>query len=197
VRVTATSLTALSALALTSTAIAQPAPSRASRPVRAETTAPWWKLVTLRLMGGASTVVGATSSPLAWAVDLHAGLRTFDPNRPPRYWVFGGDVGLSIGPRHGAIEALWTAGPGVSYGGLWFSVGWSPRVVFGALADGTALGLRNSLSACTFMGFACLDGSHQFLSTGAGSEHELRLTFGLDVGLLAQVIVRFATTRPG
>lgn len=195
-RVTATSLTALAALVVSAPAVAQPAPSRTAPPERAIARSPWWKLVSLRIMGGGSTVVGA-SSPFEWAVDLHAGLRTFDPNRPPRYWVFGGDVGLSLGPRRGVTETLWTAGPGVSYGGLWFSVAWSPRVVFGALADGTALGLRNSLSACTFMGFACLDGSHQLLSTSSGVEHELRLTFGLDVGMLAQVIVRFATTRPG
>ena len=48
-----------------------------------------------------------------------------------------------------------------------------------------------------FMGFACLDASHQWLSVGDGSQHDLRLAFGLDLGMLTQVIIQFAGTRPG
>ncbi len=47
------------------------------------------------------------------------------------------------------------------------------------------------------MGFACLDVSHQYLTTARGPQNDLRVSLGLDLGMLAQVIVQFATTRPG
>lgn len=191
----------IAALALTPSGAAQtqpPPPSRSERTHRPAPTPPWWKLATFRVMGGVANIRGdGIETTSSWTLDVHAGLRTFNPDRPSPYWIFGADVGFSLGPRGGETRPLWIGGPGVSYGGLWFSVGWSPRLVFGEVSGGTAFGLRNTLSGCTFMGFACLDASHQFLSTAQGQQHDLRLSFGVDLGMLAQVIVRFATTRPG
>ncbi|MFO0648734.1 MAG: hypothetical protein U0326_21005 [Polyangiales bacterium] len=191
----------LASLAMSTAADAQPQPPHPSRIVRTPRpapTPPWWKLATFRVMGGVSNIRGeGVDSAAAWTLDVHAGLRTFNPDRPSPYWIFGADVGVSLGPRGGETRPLWIGGPGVSYGGLWFTVGWSPRLVFGDLSGSTAFGLRNTLSGCTFMGFACVDVSHQFLSTGQGPQNDLRLAFGLDLGMLAQVIVKFAVTRPG
>jgi hypothetical protein len=149
-------------------------------------------------MGGATTVLGAPpQAALSWTLDLHAGLRLLSPERRAPHWIFGGDVGLSYGPREGVYETLWLGGPSVAYGGVWVSIGWSPRFVFGDLGTHGALGLRNTLSTCAFLGFVCLDASHQYLASEAGDRHDLRLSFGLDLGMLAQVIVQFAGLRPG
>lgn len=181
----------LAAIAFTPFAAAQ----RATPPPRAA----WWKYATLRAVAGVARITGARSEAFsAWTLDLHAGLRTFDTHPTHGYWIFGGDVGASIGPRGGdALNVLWLGGPSVSYGAFWFSVGWAPRFVVGELAQGAAMGVRNTLSACTFMGFACVDASHQWLSIGDGSQHDLRLAIGLDLGMLTQVIIQFAGARPG
>ncbi len=191
-------LITLATLALNPTSAAQPRPAPPPRSPRPAHPAPWWKLATFRVMGGVANLHGeGVEATATWTLDVHAGLRTFNPDRPSPYWVFGGDVGFSLGPRGGEVRPLWLGGPGVSYGGLWFSVGWSPRFVFGEVSGGTALGLRNTLSGCAFMGFACLDVSHQYLTTARGPQNDLRVSLGLDLGMLAQVIVQFATTRPG
>ncbi len=187
----ATAPLCLAALAVTQLAAAQRAPP----PPRAA----WWKYATLRAAGGVARITGARDDPFTtWTLDLHAGLRAFDTHPTHGYWIFGGDVGASIGPRGGAsAEVLWLGGPSVSYGAFWFTAGWAPRFVAGELAQGAAVGVRNTLSACMFMGFACVDASHQWLSVGDGSQHDLRLAFGLDLGMLAQVIIQFARARPG
>ncbi len=181
----------LAAFAFTQLATAQ----RAAPPPRAS----WWKYATLRAVGGVARITGLRDEALStWTLDLHAGLRAFDTHPSHGYWIFGGDVGASIGPRGGdAPDVLWLGGPSVSYGGFWFTAGWAPRFVAGELAQGAALGVRNTLSACMFMGFACLDASHQWLSVGGGSQYDLRLAFGLDLGMLTQVIIQFAGARPG
>lgn len=193
-------LVTLAALAAAPGAFAQssPHPTRERRARSTEAQPPWWKFATFRVMGGAANLYGASAQePLAWTLDVHAGLRLLDPSRSSSYWIFGGDVGLSVGPRAGATRNLWLGGLGLAYGNIWFSLGWSPRFVFGDLGGSTALGLRNTVSACMFLGFACLDASHQYLASDSGDWHDLRLSFGLDLGMLAQVIVQFARTRPG
>lgn len=159
----------------------------------------WWKYATLRAMGGVTRIAGARDEAFStWTLDLHAGLRAFDTHPAHGYWIFGGDVGASIGPRGGdSPDVLWLGGPSVSYGGFWFTAGWAPRFVVGELAQGVAVGVRNTLSACMFMGFACLDASHQWLSVGDGSQSDLRLSFGLDLGMLTQLVIQFAGARPG
>ncbi len=196
--------TTLAALAATPAALAQTSTivtasrARTRRPAP-ETPAPWWKLAMFRVMAGAANIRGARPDAVTeWTVDLHAGLRLFDSRPSGGFWIFGGDVGLSLGPRgNGEMSTLWLGGPGVSYGGFWLTIGWSPRFVFGTLDTRNAIGLRNTLSACLFVGVACVDVSHQWLSVDEGSQQDIRLTLGLDLGMLAQVIVQFANARPG
>ncbi len=171
-------------------AAAQRRPARAAR----EAPASWWKLATFRTMLGATQRSDGASDA---TFDLHAGLRAFDTHPTRGYWIFGADVGLSMRPFREGAPVLWQAGPGVSYGTVWLTVGWSPRLVVGTRNGVTETGLRNTLSACTFLGAACVDVSHQWLDEGASGVHELRLAFGFDLGMLAQAIVQFAGARPG
>lgn len=160
---------------------------------------PWRRLASLRVMGGAVHISGdGTNDAIRWAFDMHVGLRLAVPShRPGMYWLFGGDVGVSFAPRGNETPALWLGGLSVGAGNLWVSLAWSPRFVFGSLPEGTALGLRNTLSVCTFLGLTCLDASHQYLSAEGRDQQDIRVAFGIDVGMLAQLLVQFADARPG
>jgi hypothetical protein len=155
-------------------------------------------MVSVRAMVGAAHMLRSSASNLTeWTVDLHAGVRLLDTRRRGRFLALGADVGLSLGPRGDGAEALWLGGPSGSVGGVWFMMGWSPRFVFGSLAGTTALGLRNTVSLCAFVGVVCLDLAHQYLSVGVGSQHDVRAALGLDLGMIAQLLVQFAGARPG
>lgn len=190
-------LACLAALTLSRAAGAQGHRHRAER-APPEPSGGWRTLASLRVVGGATHVWGAGADALtSWTVDVYAGLRLLDARVPTSYRAYGGDVGLSIGPRGGDTQALWLAGPGISYGRLWLMVGWSPRLVLGSVGDRTALGVRNTLSVCTFVGVVCVDVAHQYLSVQGGSQQDLRFGVGLDLGMILQALVQFAGARPG
>lgn len=172
--------------------------ARRGRPAAAQPADPGWRrMASLRVVGSVVDARGALGNSTGWGVDVHAGLRLYDPSRRGAWWVFGGDVGVSIGPRGGDSPTLWLGGPSLGYGGLWLMASWSPRFVFGNLASGTGLGLRNTVSLCVFVGLACVDLAHQFLSSDVGTTHDVRLGLGFDVGMLAQLLIQFAEARPG
>ena len=61
----------------------------------------------------------------------------------------------------------------------------------------TALGLRNTFSLGFLTGVVTLDVAHQYLSVADDSQHDIRLTLGVDVGLIGQMLIQFAEVRPG
>jgi hypothetical protein len=158
----------------------------------------WRTLAMLRVGGGLVLLRDTAFETTAWTVDVHAGVRFLDARQPGKaFWMFGGDLGISIGPRGNETIVLALGGPSVSYGSMWLSVGWSPRLVLGDVAEHRAVGLRNTVSLCVMFGLGCVDAAHQYLSIGEGSQHDLRLTMSVDVGMAAQFILQFAALRPG
>lgn len=153
----------------------------------------------LRVVGSVADVRGErVAGEAAWSLDVHAGMRLLVPTTPPgRYWSFGVDVGASLGPRAGESPTLWLGGLGVGYGTVWLMAFWSPRFVFGEVQGATAIGLRNTLSGCMFMGLACVEVAHQHLWLAGATQQDLRLSLGVDLGMMAQLIVQFAGARPG
>lgn len=153
----------------------------------------------LRVLGALTELRGeGLVGGRGWAIDLHAGMRLLVPTAPTgRYWSFGVDVGVSVGPRGHESPALWLGGPSVGYGTVWLMAFWSPRFVFGEVQGATAIGLRNTVSGCAFMGLTCLELAHQHLWVAGASQHDLRLSLGVDLGMVAQLIVQFAEARPG
>jgi hypothetical protein len=190
----------VAALALTlSSGAASAQSARRHRPAAAPPAAPWRRLALLRVVGSVADLRGdGLAGETVWSVDVHAGMRVLVPATPPgRYWSFGADVGASIGPRAGESPTLWLGGLGVGYGSVWLMAMWSPRFVFGEVQGATAIGVRNTLSACMFMGLACVDIAHQHLWLDRATQQDLRLSFGLDLGMVAQLLVQFAGARPG
>ena len=108
----------------------------------------------------------------------------------------GADVGVSLRPA-GDAPTRWLGGVGVGYGNVWVMAQWWPRLVVDELGGETAVGVRNTLAGCTFLGLACLEASHQHLWRDGGGAHELRVSFGLDLGMVTQLLVQFAGARPG
>ncbi len=178
---------------------ASPAQSRRARPLAAPTQPPWRRMALLRVVGSVADVRGERlAGEAAWSLDVHAGMRLLVPTAPPgRYWSFGVDVGASLGPRAGESPTLWLGGLGVGYGTVWLMAFWSPRFVFGEVQGATAIGLRNTLSGCMFMGLACVEVAHQNLWLSGATQQDLRLSLGVDLGMMAQLIVQFAGARPG
>jgi hypothetical protein len=188
----------VAAVALTLAGASASAQSRRARPPP-QAQAPWRRLALLRVVGSVADVRGdRLAGEAAWALDIHAGMRLLVPTAPPgRYWSFGVDVGASLGPRAGEDPTLWLGGLGVGYGTVWLMAFWSPRFVFGEVQGGTAIGLRNTLSGCMFMGLACVEVAHQHLWLDGASQRDIRLSFGVDLGMVAQLLVQFAEARPG
>ncbi len=175
------------------------AQSSRRRPAPVAAQAPWRKMALLRVVGTVADVRGdGLAGEATWSVDAHVGMRLIVPTNPSgRYWSFGVDVGASLGPRAGEDATLWLGGLGVGYGTVWLMAFWSPRFVFGEVQGATAIGLRNTLSGCMFMGLACVEVAHQHLWLERTAQQDLRLSFGLDLGMVAQLLVQFAEARPG
>ena len=173
-----------------------PPPRRARR--ESAPTRRWWPLATLRVLGGATVITYASDNIRPeWALDVHAGLRLIDAGDRKSVVILSGDVGLSYGPRSGDTRALWLAGAGISFGSVVLTIGWSPRLVYGRIDGETALGLRNTFSLGFLTGVVTLDVAHQYLSVADDSQHDIRLTLGVDVGLIGQMLIQFAEVRPG
>jgi hypothetical protein len=167
------------------------------RPPR-EARSPSRPIALLRVVGATDLLRGeprADESP--FALDLHAGLRLLVPVAPAgRYVSLGADVGVSLRPA-GEAHPRWLAGVGVGYGNVWVMAQWWPRLVVGEAGGAAAVGVRNTLAGCMFLGLACLELSHQHLWRDGGGEHELRASLGLDLGMVTQLLVQFAGARPG
>ena len=173
--------------------------ARRARPPAATSQAPWRRMALLRVVGSVADVRGERlAGEAAWSLDLHAGMRLLVPTAPAgRYWSVGVDGGASLGARGGESPTLWLGGLGVGYGTVWLMAFWSPRFVFGEVQGATAIGLRNTLSGCMFMGLACVEVAHQHLWLPGATQQDLRLSLGVDLGMVAQLVVQFAGARPG
>ena len=189
----------VAAALLVAPAAAHAQSARRARPPAATSQAPWRRMALLRVVGTVADVRGdGLAGEATWSVDAHVGMRLIVPTNPSgRYWSFGVDVGASLGPRAGEDPTLWLGGLGVGYGTVWLMAFWSPRFVFGEVQGATAIGLRNTLSGCMFMGLACVEVAHQHLWLERTAQQDLRLSFGLDLGMVAQLLVQFAEARPG
>lgn len=187
------------ALTLLGGGVASAQSTRRARPAAPQADAPWRRLALLRVVGSVADVRGdGLAGEAAWSLDIHAGMRLLVPTATAgRYWSFGADVGVSTGPRAGEVPTLWLGGLGVGYGTVWVMALWSPRFVFGEVQGDTAIGVRNTLSACMFMGLACVDVAHQHIWLERATQQDIRLSFGIDLGMVAQLLVQFAEARPG
>ena len=52
------------------------------------------------------------------------------------------------------------------------------------------IGLRHGLLLTTFAGLACVELSHQYLRGDATEENDVRLTVGVDMGMIAHRLIR-------
>jgi hypothetical protein len=105
-----------------------------------------------------------------------------------RQWGLAPDVGYSL--RVPRLEHRVLAGLGLVYGidtDSW-TVGWLPRVVVQPDAQAPGLGMRNGL----WFNFAengfSVELSHQWLQRGGAVQHELQVTLGVDLAMLAFVL---------
>jgi hypothetical protein len=151
----------------------------------------WLTFLSLRPMLGAAVVApeqGAASGE--FAADVTAGLRVFRQRRDGRAWLLGPEVGFSPVTRGGDVTVLWHAGLAVGYGTVPLHVAWTPRFVVGAVGDREALGFRSGVMLTALAGLACVELSYQNLWSGAAREQDVRLTVGVDAGMIAHVLVR-------
>jgi hypothetical protein len=105
-----------------------------------------------------------------------------------RQWGLAPEVGYSL--RVPRLEHRVLAGLGLVYGidtDSW-TVGWLPRVVVQPDAQAPGLGMRNGL----WFNFAengfSVELSHQWLQRGGAVQHELQVTLGVDLAMLAFVL---------
>lgn len=105
-----------------------------------------------------------------------------------RQWGLAPELGYSL--RVPWLEHRVLAGLGLVYGinAEAMTVGWLPRVVIQPDAQAMGLGMRNGL----WLNFAengfSVELSHQWLRRGDMDQHELQLTLGIDLAMLAIVL---------
>lgn len=176
--------TSLLALAV---ALAAPASSRADD-------ARWLALLSLRPMAGGGVIV-PDAGPVRgeFALDVTAGVRVFRQRRGGRAWLLGPELGFSPVTRGDDVTVLWHFGAVFGYGSVPLHVAWAPRFVVGAVDRGDVLGVRNGLQVTALAGLGCMELSHQWLRGDAGDEHDVRLTVGVDVGMLVHRIMASAS----
>lgn len=135
--------------------------------------------------GFSGRVVGP--HPAAFAFDVLASVMV---GLHPGYRQLGLAPELGYSLRTPRLEHRLLAGVGVVHGinAESWTVGWLPRVV-AQLGDQTrGLGMRNGL----WLNFAengfSVELSHQWLRVGGADQHELQLTLGIDLAMLAFVL---------
>lgn len=151
----------------------------------------WITFLSLRPMGGVGAVIPSSGSASAeFAGDITAGLRIFRQRRDGRAWLIAPEVGFSPVTRFDDITVLWHFGVAVGYGTVPLHVALTPRFVVGAVGEREALGVRGGVLLTALAGLACAELSYQHLWTGDARENDVRLTVGVDAGMIAHVLVR-------
>lgn len=151
----------------------------------------WLAFFSLRAMGGGAAVIPSTGDAGGeFAADFSAGVRFFRARRDGRAWLLGPELGFSPLKRGDDITVLWQFGLSLGYGTIPLHVAWTPRFVVGAVDRADVLGVRNGILLTAFAGLACAELSHQYLRGATGDEHDLRVTVGVDVGMLVHRLIR-------
>lgn len=141
---------------------------------------------TLRVAPGFSARI-ADSHRAAFGLDVLASTM-FGLHGGYRQWGLAPELGYSL--RVPRLEHRVLAGLGLVYGinAEAMTVGWLPRVVIQPDAQAMGLGMRNGL----WLNFAengfSVELSHQWLRRGGMDQHELQLTLGIDLAMLAIVL---------
>lgn len=151
----------------------------------------WLAFFSLRAMGGGAAVFSSAGDVGGeFAADFSAGVRFFRARRDGRAWLLGPELGFSPLKRGDDITVLWQFGLSLGYGTIPLHVAWTPRFVVGAVDRADVLGVRNGILLTAFAGLACAELSHQYLHGADGDEHDLRVTLGVDVGMLVHRLIR-------
>jgi hypothetical protein len=88
------------------------------------------------------------------------------------------------------ITALWQFGVTAGYGTVPFHVSWTPRFVVGAVDREQVIGMRHGVLFTALAGLACIEVAHQYLRGEGGEGHDLRVTVGVDMGMIAHRLIR-------
>lgn len=151
----------------------------------------WITLFSLRAMGGGALRVPSQGALAGeFAGDLTAGVRFFRERPNGRAWHVGPELGFSPLRRGDDITVLWQFGLTVGYGTVPLHVSWTPRFVVGAVDRDEVIGLRHGLLLTTLAGLACVELSHQYLRGDTTEENDVRLTVGVDMGMIAHRLIR-------
>jgi hypothetical protein len=143
------------------------------------------------MFGGAAVVPDTPPARAEFAADFSVGLRVFHQRRSGRAWLLGPEVGFTPLKRGDDITVLWHFGLTLGYGTIPLHLAFTPRFVTGAVDTSRALGLRNGLALTAFAGLVCAEIAHQHLwYDDGGGEHDLRVTLGVDAGMLVHVLMR-------
>jgi len=151
----------------------------------------WITLFSMRAMGGGALVApsqGAVSGEFAG--DLTAGVRFFRQQANGRAWLLGPELGFSPLRRGEDVTVLWQFGLTVGYGTVPLHVAWTPRFVVGPVDRDHVIGLRHGILLTTLAGLACVELSHQYLRGDTTDENDVRLTVGVDMGMIAHRLIR-------
>lgn len=151
----------------------------------------WLTFLSLRPMGGVGAAIPSAGNASAeFAADVTAGVRIFRQRRDGRAWLLAPEVGFSPVTRFDDVTVLWHFGVAIGYGTVPLHVALTPRFVVGAVGEREALGVRGGVMLTALAGLACAELSYQHLWTGDVREHDVRLTVGVDAGMIAHVLVR-------
>ncbi len=151
----------------------------------------WLTFFSVRPMLGAALVIpGAPPIQGEFAADVTVGLRIFRQRRDGRAWLLAPEVGFSPLKRSEDVTVLWHAGVAIGYGTVPLHVAWAPRFVLGAVGERGAYGVRNGVMLTALAGLVCAELAYQYLWTDGDNEHDLRMTVGVDVGMLVHVLMR-------
>ena len=148
----------------------------------------WTVSPSARVSAGASMTTG--NDKVAAAGDVSGGVRVFAiGTRGP---FAQGELGYSYADNQASPHAL-TVGTGLGYrlGTLGLSI--SPRLVIG-LSE-SAVGVRTGFTA-DLVGAAFVELAHQYMAGDVGEAHSLRITAGIDIGLLFYILTAPMETRP-
>jgi hypothetical protein len=141
---------------------------------------------TLRVAPGFSGRIGGAHRA-AFGFDALASVM-FGLHGGYRQWGLAPEVGYSL--RVPRLEHRLLAGMGLVYGinAESWTVGWLPRVVVQPDSKAMGLGVRNGL----WFNFAengfSVELSHQYLQRAGVGQHELQITLGIDLAMLAFVL---------
>jgi len=151
----------------------------------------WITLFSMRAMGGGALLVPSQGELAGeFAGDLTAGVRFFRERANGRAWHVGPELGFSPLRRGDDFTVLWQFGLTVGYGTVPLHVSWTPRFVVGPVDRDRVLGLRHGILLTTLAGLACVELSHQYLRGDATEENDVRLTVGVDMGMIAHRLIR-------